>query len=345
MAWSRASGPIRVAFGAVLLVVFLLAACTTGLLSGPIPSQAGRVALLLCQEDDCPGTLLAFIDASQEVKCAFYDLDYEPLETLLAEKAERGEAEMLLFAKNHDPARHGFASPVPARHGGLMHHKFCILNRRIVITGSTNPTRNCLTKNDNHLIIIEGERVAQNYLDEFDELKGEKERRVTFPVINHTLPDAEGAPGHSFLIENYFCPEDGCENELLAELRAARSSIRFLTFSFTSDAVGELLIQRQREGLFVEGVFEGRQENDYSEYPKLREAGIDVRLDGNKATMHHKAFLMDVEEADRATLILGSYNPTKNGDERNDENLLIIRDAAIAERFAEEFTRVWEAAE
>ena len=37
-------------------------------------------------------------------------------------------------------------------------------------------------------------------------------------------------------------------------------------------------------------------------------------------------------------------NPTKNGDERNDENLLIIKDKKIAAQYMEEFWRVYNAA-
>ncbi len=38
---------------------------------------------------------------------------------------------------------------------------------------------------------------------------------------------------------------------------------------------------------------------------------------------------------------LGSFNPTKNGDTDNDENILIIHDAAIAKKFVEEFNRLY----
>ena len=45
---------------------------------------------------------------------------------------------------------------------------------------------------------------------------------------------------------------------------------------------------------------------------------------------------------DESTVIFGSYNPSKNGNERNDENLLIIHDERLAEAFSVEFSRVWE---
>lgn len=317
---------------------FDLSALTGAIARAPIAHQEGGVALTFCQAGDCDAALLGPLRAADDIKCAFYDLEYAPLEALLAEKAERGEADILLFEENHDGARHPFATPVPARHGGLMHNKFCILDGRAVITGSMNPTENGILRNDNNLLLIEGNAIAENYLQEYAELAGGAERPVPHPVINHSNTT------HDFLLENRFCPEDGCERELLAALEAATATIHFMTFSFTSDPIGDLLVEKAAEGVAVSGVFERRQESQYSEYRKLLDAGIDVRLDGNPATMHHKLFLIDARDPERATVILGSYNPTRNGDERNDENMLIIRDAGLAGRFLDEFARVWVAA-
>ena len=51
--------------------------------------------------------------------------------------------------------------------------------------------------------------------------------------------------------------------------------------------------------------------------------------------MHHKVFIID-----NSTVITGSFNPSKNGDERNDENMLVIKDREIAALFLDEFERV-----
>jgi phosphatidylserine/phosphatidylglycerophosphate/cardiolipin synthase-like enzyme len=53
-------------------------------------------------------------------------------------------------------------------------------------------------------------------------------------------------------------------------------------------------------------------------------------------TMHHKVFIID-----NKTVITGSYNPTKNANERNDENILIIHDKKIAEKYLKEFERIY----
>jgi len=63
---------------------------------------------------------------------------------------------------------------------------------------------------------------------------------------------------------------------------------------------------------------------------------MDVKKDSNKYNMHHKVFIIDNE-----TVVTGSYNPTSSGDEKNDENILIIHDKGIAKKFLDEFDRVW----
>ncbi len=296
---------------------------TGSIITEVVPEQHGSFDVYFCQVDDCEAAMLAAIETADEVKCAFYDLDYEVLEQLLDDK----EAEVLVFEDYYE----GFGTEIKAPHGGLMHNKFCILDEKTVITGSTNPTDNGINKNDNNLVVIEGAYLAQNYLDEFEELQGKKEKKVKYEKITHFDGDNE------FIIENYFCPEDDCEEEVLKELDKTKNTIQFMTFSFTSDPIGEMLIEKHAEGVEVKGVFEKRQESRYSEYGKLDDAGLDVRFDSNPATMHHKVFIIDEE-----TVIFGSYNPSKNGNTRNDENVLIIHDKEVAEGFSAEFSRVWE---
>jgi phosphatidylserine/phosphatidylglycerophosphate/cardiolipin synthase-like enzyme len=50
---------------------------------------------------------------------------------------------------------------------GQMHHKTIIIDERIVITGSYNFSRSAETRNDENLIIIDNEQIADFYLKEF----------------------------------------------------------------------------------------------------------------------------------------------------------------------------------
>ena len=75
-----------------------------------------------------------------------------------------------------------------------------------------------------------------------------------------------------------------------------------------------------------------------SQFGRLKDFGIDVKLDSNPYLMHHKVFVID-----REIVITGSYNPTSAGAFRNDENIIIIHDREIAEKFIKEFEKVYAA--
>ncbi|HII72511.1 TPA: hypothetical protein HA265_07180 [Candidatus Woesearchaeota archaeon] len=141
-------------------------------------------------------------------------------------------------------------------------------------------------------------------------------------------------------VESYFCPEDWCANKVTYALQEANESIYFMTFSFSHDQIGDEVIRKWEEGVKVKGVIEKQQNNKYTEMKKFQELGMDVLWDGNPYKMHHKVFVIDGK-----TVVTGSFNPTANGDEANDENILIIHDATVASEFLGEFERVWKEAE
>lgn len=51
---------------------------------------------------------------------------------------------------------------------GLMHNKFCIIDNKIVITGSYNWTTRANKLNDENIIIIENKDIAKIYTDKFN---------------------------------------------------------------------------------------------------------------------------------------------------------------------------------
>ena len=110
-----------------------------------------------------------------------------------------------------------------------------------------------------------------------------------------------------------------------------------MTFSFTHDGIGNIVIRKSAEGVDVEGVFETTQINPYSEFHKMEAAGIEVFLDGNPNAMHHKVFIIDEK-----VVVTGSFNPSNNGDYHNDENIVIIEDEGIAKEFVEEYYKIKE---
>ena len=116
----------------------------------------------------------------------------------------------------------------------------------------------------------------------------------------------------------------------------------FTVYSFTDDDLEMALIEAENSGLDVAGVMDKAQalSNTGGEYQNLLESVIDVRLDGNPRSMHHKVLIIDGQ-----IVVTGSYNFSKSAKTRNDENTLILHSPEIAELYLDEFDRVWGIAE
>ena len=214
----------------------------------------------------------------------------------------------------------------------FMHNKFMIVDNRLIWTGSMNPTSNGVNENNNNVVVIVGSpELIEDYEAEFNELwngifgGGEA---VPYPEIEVNV---------TLSLEVYFAPEDDVEDQIIEEINSAETAIYFATFTFTSQNIANALIQEHNEGVMINGIYESFQSGGYSTYSLLLNSGIEVIKDGNPAVMHNKLFIID-----NYTVITGSFNPTKHAEEDNDENLLIIHNRVIAERFAVEFKKFWK---
>ncbi len=199
---------------------------------------------------------------------------------------------------------------------GLMHNKFCVADG-LVWTGSWNPSQGMTIPNN--VVILESETLANAYRSEFDELSS--------GVFHGGRKGSAKVLLNGYLTEAYFCPEDNCQGQVLRVLKDAKESIFFMAYSFTDDEIGGLLVEKLNEGVEVKGILDPRKDK-YSEYGKLKDV-ITIKK------VHHKVFIVD-----RSVVITGSYNPSKNGNEVNDENILILRQPDIVEAFLKEFSSI-----
>lgn len=294
--------------------------------------------------------LAAFIDtADQSVLMAVYQLDLDRVvEALIRAHKREVEVRVVTDIGILDDRRENEAFKklekigIPVKGGNtgaIMHNKFAVVDDEAVWTGSCNFTENDTYKYNNHGIIIRSSHLAWNYTIIFEKMFREKQyggRRHSWG----TRPDLT-IEGHT--IESYFSPEDEILANILPRLEGAEKSVHFMAFSFTHDDMGDLLKSLSKQGIEIHGVFETTgSQTKYSEYGRLRRARppVDVLQDGNPYPMHHKVFIIDGE-----TVILGSFNFSKNAEKSNDENLLIIDDETLAGKFTEEFARICQQAQ
>ena len=297
----------------ILLLIFLTACIpikqtkTTSIIK---ETNNYSIEVYFCPQDNCSKQLINLINsANSSVYCAFYDIDLPEVIDVLKNKDAK-----LIIEDNKSSA--------------LMHNKFCIIDDKTIATGSFNPTFYGDIYNNNNLVIIYSRYLAQNYKEEFDELLQEnfgKGNKVKYPVIEL----------NNIKIQNYFCPEDNCAGHIIDELRKAKHSINFMTFTFTHDNIANMLAIKLHKNITVRGIIEKSRQSKYSKYDFLEFQGAEMHYDKNPKTMHHKVFIIDNQ-----TVITGSMNPSYAGDTKNDENILIIHDKAIAEKFLKEFERL-----
>ncbi|HLC75245.1 MAG TPA: phospholipase D-like domain-containing protein, partial [Candidatus Nanoarchaeia archaeon] len=290
----------------------------------------GALEVHFCPAENCTQLFIDFLDSSEKsIHCALYELNKQDIMDTFA--ARQKEVEVMIVADQDTEEE----ITVPLNHllidkgSGLMHDKFCIIDGERLYTGSMNPTINDATKNNNNMVFISSADIAALYETEFQELWNKSRNKASAQ--------------HDFLIDDipiqiYFCPEDECGDKVVKELRTAEKEIYFMTFSFTHVGITNAVLLKHNDSVLVKGVFETRQITQYEPYDLFLFQGIDVVKDANKNTMHHKVFIID-----NSTVVTGSMNPTKNGDETNDENVVIIKDKEIAELYLKEFERVWDA--
>jgi phosphatidylserine/phosphatidylglycerophosphate/cardiolipin synthase-like enzyme len=130
-------------------------------------------------------------------------------------------------------------------------------------------------------------------------------------------------------LEVYFSPHGGCTDAIIRELDNAQSTILVQTYSITSAPIAKALLNAHKRGIKVEVILDKSQRTQkYSSATFLSNQGIPTKIDAQHAIAHNKVMVIDDE-----TVITGSFNFTKAADENNAENLLVIRDKKLAERY------------
>ncbi|MEX2375318.1 MAG: phospholipase D family protein [Dehalococcoidia bacterium] len=123
-------------------------------------------------------------------------------------------------------------------------------------------------------------------------------------------------------IDLHFSPNGGAAEAVIHEIRQAHESILVAAYAFTSAPIAEALLRARDRGVEVVVIMDRLQRtNQYSSSTFFVNQGIPVYIAVGPASYHHKVMLID-----DGVIITGSMNFTKAGDERNAENLLIIRD-------------------
>ena len=261
---------------------------------------------------------------------------------------------------------------------GLMHHKFVVIDRQRVLTGSANFTSSGLHGdagqtssggNVNHLLQLESPKLAQLFAKEFEQLwgdgpGGEPDSRFGLGKESRRL---QQAPLGSDRVSVLFAPHRRDDHAhglavIRQQLEQAKRSIDLALFVFSAQELADVLALKREQGVeirvLVDPGFAHRSYSEWLDLKGLAMADHHCRLEaGNNpwATplknvgtprlsrgdkLHHKFAVIDGQ-----TVITGSFNWSPAAAHTNDETLLVIDSPTLAAHFSREMDRLWQSAE
>ena len=227
--------------------------------------------------------------------------------------------------------------------GGAMHDKIAIFDGRRVMTGSMNWEPGARHANHENVLVLEDPELVAAYAARVHAIAG--------GVLGPRLHAADPAAPMSVS----FAPDEAPTAIMGDLIDAATSSVHVAMFTNKDivywrggqqTSLFERMAAAVDRGVEVTAVIDhgiheaseyyGRVSEDDPSDERLESLGVHVvRADnvfGPYASMHHKFAVID-----RRILVTGAFNWYHDAAYRNDEDMLVVRDTSLAERFEAEF--------
>ncbi len=216
-----------------------------------------------------------------------------------------------------------------------MHHKFVIIDRgesgAAVWTGSANFNRPNLTTMNNNALIIRSSDIASTFGTEFDLMwSGKFHANKATPSVRTSYTVA-GIP-----VEVRFSPRDLPLDRMVSAVSSLTTSLYYAIYTYGSPELGNAMIAKKSTvGSANLGNFDQGQHGFTASYSSLLGAGMNVMTDLNADVLHHKYAVLD-----GYSVFTGSMNFTVAGNTVNDENSVLVQDAALARAYLAELARI-----
>lgn len=259
---------------------------------------------------------------------------------------------------------------------GLMHHKFAIIDRRWVVTGSANwtasdmfgdPGRLASRGNANHLLGFRSPALATLFQEEFDWMWGDGPGNL--PNSRFGLGKPPRSPqsvqvGDTRVLVQFSpyslsLPWEQTTNGTIARyLAQAERQIDLALFVFSEQAIADVLEGRSQQGtqvrLLIDPGFAYRPYSELLDTLGLTLPDRDCRVEPNNRpwstplttagvprltpgdTLHHKFAAIDGK-----IVLTGSHNWSAAANHNNDETFLAIANPDLAQQFGAEFERLY----
>jgi phosphatidylserine/phosphatidylglycerophosphate/cardiolipin synthase-like enzyme len=149
---------------------------------------------------------------------------------------------------------------------------------------------------------------------------------LAFVSLSSLCPAENITLAKDTLIQVYFSPGGGCTDAINKAIGQSKQEILVQAYSFTSALIAKALLEAHKRGVKVQVILDKSQRSEkYTSATFLTNAGIPTFIDAKHAIAHNKIMIID-----REIVITGSFNFTKAAEEKNAENVLIIKGKALA---------------
>lgn len=238
------------------------------------------------------------------------------------------------FVSNYENVRSDYIQGQPKLTNMLMHNKFAIFDSKKVYTGSMNFSITGFSGfNHNNVLIINSSKIAELFEAEFNQM---------YEGRFHTLKTGTNNNKHlqigNSILSIYFSPQDkGITEAVVPLIRNSKKYIYLPTFLITHNALKEELLAAHKRGVDVRVIIDATNTSvRHSAFKELRAGGIPVKVENYAGKMHAKTIIIDDEY-----LILGSTNFSSSGENKNDENMIIIENPKLAKAYKNYFEYFW----
>lgn len=256
----------------------------------------------------------------------------------------------------------GGVAVCPDSTGGDMHNKFAVIDGITVWTGSVNYTSTAFNYNHEHAVKVTSASVAGQYEAQFNTMFGnglpltaggtgkfsraKLSSGTTSNIVTHTV--------NGITVQTAFSPTGYNNNytstkpsgpDTMKLLRTAifstNASLGFAIFYLTHSQIRSDIVARKT---MSKGTMDsvGAMDSN-SEFGGLCGGGVSVKNENFPGKVHHKLLAVDAGSTSDPQAIVGSPNWTSSGFGYNDENMLLIHDASIAQAAQNEVDTLYNA--
>lgn len=131
-----------------------------------------------------------------------------------------------------------------------------------------------------------------------------------------------------------FTPNTDCTAKIVKAIKKAKKSILVQAYSFTSRPIIKALASAKYRGINVKILLDKsliiNRSRYYSPIPYFQDQNIWIRIDYLPVIAHNKVIIVDDN-----TVITGSFNFTRAAQKDNTENVLIIDDSKLAQKYTD----------